>query len=229
MDFNALGGGWERVASFDASVDTSCPGDMGVYQIGSLRLCTNNNVSSNITSATYYPVQETYSQVRGLMTAYTSGQGYSFRLAGNFLNYNLNQVYMDGISLGIVDSSGFTKHIHSDVIGYKLSEQDYKSCYSTAQHVALHQHVIGKDSTCFMMWPSSIMPLTGVFDPDMKYFGDTWTGVCDNGGYYCRHPRKHFYKILGKELSSADNPLMVRLMSRSVLVLGLNSLDIQVR
>ncbi len=227
MDFHALGGGWERVAYFNSEVATSCPGDMGVYQIGSLLLCTNNNGSSNITSATYYPAQGTYSQVRGLMTGFISQEGKAFRPTGT-LNHNLNEVYMEGISLGIADSSGFIKHIHSSAVA-SHSTQWTDGCYLTAQQNGFSQHVIGNDLSCFTVWNAFLLPLTGVYSSTMEYFGDNWEGVCRDFTYYCRHIHKHFYKILGKELTSADNPLIVRLMSRDAVIIGLRSLDIYVR
>lgn len=226
---SALGGGWERVAYFNSSASSTCPGSMSNYTIGSLHLCTNN-VTSRITSASYTPLTTSYSQVMGLMTGYTSEAGFGFAPEGSRVT-NLQDVYMDGISLGITDSSNFIKHVHSTVVSdYSQSVTDSKySCYVYGQNNAYIPYVVGKDHTCSVLTSTMYMPLNGSASDTMQYFGDQWNGVCEDMSFYCRHVHRYFFKTLPKMLTSSDNMLTVRVMSHSNITIGLNHLELYVR
>lgn len=226
---SVLGGGWERVAYFDSSSSTSCPGTTENYTIGSLSLCTNN-VTSKIASANYTAVTTSFSQVMGLMTAYTSEAGFGFAPYGTRVT-DLQGVYMDGISLVITDDTDFVKHIHSTVVAdYTKSSEDKKfSCYLFGQSDAYLPYVVGADHTCSVLTSDMYMPLNGSTTETMQYFGDSWNGNCDDMAFYCRHVNRYFVKNLPQALTSADNMLTVRLMSHSNITIGLNHLEIYVR
>ena len=226
------GGGWERIAYFNSEDSgTTCPGNMGNYQLDSYHVCTNNNGSSNITEAIFHPVASSYSEVMGLMTGYVSGQAHGFTPNGVKVK-NLNTVYMDGMSLVIDDNSGFFKHVHSTAVAdYANSYSNpQQSCFIKDQNQALPPYTVGRDNTCTLIHFLMYMPLDGTIDPvHTHYFGDHWNGICEVMGYFCRHIERYFTKTLPKEFTSESNPLIVRIMSQSGIVIGMNFLDVYVR
>ena len=228
---SSSGGGWERIAYHNSELSVSCPGNMGNYRLGSFLVCTNNNGSSNITSAQYTPVTQSYSQVMGLMTGYISDSGQGFRLA-TIRNWHLiqdfNVVYMDGINLGIEDNTGFIKHVHSTPATDRANTI-FNLCYEYVQYPGLPPATVGADLTCTVMISDMFMPLNGTLNNATQFFGDTRYGSCEIYNRYCRRVHRYFLKTLPKQMSSADNPLIVRVMSANTLSIGMNFLDIYVR
>ena len=226
------GGGWERVVYYNSMIPTmNCPGNMVPFNLVSYRLCTNNRGLPNITGATYYPVTSTYSQVMGLMTGYVSDKPHAFYPKGSKV-VDLNTVYMDGISVTIYDGSGFHKHIHSTTAADWYNAFAYnrkQSCFVATQDQALPPHVVGKDNTCTLMYHNQYMPLDGSINPHTSYFGDYWLGACRVYVLFCRFPHRYFIKYLPVEYTSQDNPLVVRVMSRSDIVMAMNYIEIYVR
>ncbi len=228
---STLGGGWERVAYYNSEVNATCPGNMVDYDLGSYHVCSNNNGSSNITTAEYIPVSQSYSQITGLMTGYVSSEPHAFAPDGSIVT-NLNDVYMDGISLMIDDNSGFYKHVYSAAVaGYVNSFSSYReSCYVIGQNISFPPVTIGSDHSCTTIYYSMYMSLDGTIDiANTKYFGDNWESICSSLRYFCRDIDRYFIKTLPKELISVNNTLLVRIMSNTNIIISINFLEIYVR
>ena len=223
-----LEGGWERVLYYDSQEvpSATCPNDMVPFDLGEIyNLCTNNRGAGNITSTSGYAVTSSYSEVLGLISAFMTEQGHAFHPNGETI-VDMNDVYVEGISLTINDSSGFQKHIHSVTIGDYQTTDNSHSCFHAKQDPSQPPAIVGRDNTCHIVVYFNYMDINGIIGPHTKPFGDNMNCPVI---IFCRSPTRYFRKQLPNLYTSADHPLMLRLMSRSSNVIGLHFMDIYVR
>lgn len=234
----SLGGGWERTIHYNSSdTETVCPNDMQLMTVGSNhRLCTNNygDHSPNITSTgPNYPITSSYSEVMGLMTAYISGPGQGFHPYGHEAKYtNLNGVYAEGISLVVNDTTtGILKHLYTVTTADVYNENLSQSCFSYRKTPSLPSAIIGRDNTCIIaLYVHYINENdTSTVGQYTSPFGAADDGVCGNFVMFCQLPTRYFRKALPVSLNSSIHPLVVRVLSRSSIIIGLSFIDIYVR
>ncbi len=232
-----LGGGWERVVYYDSKVDTTCPGSMLWYTGSNHHLCTNlyNHWAGSYRAATYYPVTESYSQVRGFVRGYAYGNYLTAFVRNDYLyQANLDYTYMTGIDIMYEEglSYKYFKHIHSFVVSdlpfaYTPSQYTF-SCYIAGQNGAFIPAHIGNNHYCHSLSTAQQFSIYYPFFPGTTYFGDNWDGTCTNSEY-CRDVRRYFIKTIPKETISADHRLLVRVMAHPRNIIAMSFIDVYVR
>ena len=231
---STLGGGWERVAHYDSQEGTSCPGNFDQLFIQPHDTCTHNYDPSNTVSrsAVFTPVAKTYSQVRGLIVSYRFGHGYGFNERHDLQFQSVDQLFLDGYSILINDSSNNFKHIHS--IAYTRYTVIFYvpylplTCETFMPQDAMAQPALKGEYYCYVLDETDQLKSETITSPT-RTFGDNYAGTCADFPDYCRDVNRYFLRTSGKELSSSESSVQLRSVSHAERVLYLTFLDLYVR
>lgn len=224
-DMVTLGGGWERVAQFEASAMTTCPSDeFQTFGVNGIQLCSNNGtiVDVRITPST------TFSEIIGAASAYASGNLYAFRPDYSLLkSREFHGRFMDGVAVMLDDTSGALKHVYSYGIGkmYHAEAGGAKvdsACNSFGASNPLS--AIGSNYMCSLIDTDNE---AGASNP--LSFGDLSDELCVVYPRTCARPSAWFHRQLTKDYDATDTQIVLRLLSQYPGEIMLGSYVIYVR
>ncbi len=224
-DMETLGGGWERIAAFQASATTQCPSaEFVTFELNSKLLCTNAGNTVDI----HYTPSVSFSEILGAVSAYASGSVYAFRPDHSLLkSKEFKDRFIDGVAVMLDDSSGALKHIHSYGVGNLLNAQ------STGAKVHAGCSSYGADSPLSIIGPNHLCALLDT-DEEVRgsnpvAFTDMSDELCGLLPRTCARPSASFHHQLPKDYDPTHTQIVLRIVSQYPGEVVLSSYDIYVR
>ncbi len=205
-----LGGGWERIAEFEASAITSCPSEnLLTFELNGRQLCSNNGT---IVDIRFTPLTS-FSEVRGTVSAYATGDLHAFRPSYSFLNArDFHGRFVDGVAFMLDDSSGAYKHIYSYGVGNFLNAQSSGAkkdagCNSYGANNPIS--VISPNYMCSLIDTGNE---AGASNPIP--FGDLNDELCSVLPRTCARPSAWFHHQLPKDYEPMNTEIVLRVSSQ---------------
>lgn len=222
---DTLGGGWERVIDFHASqLLPDCPSLFLPLSYNGTYLCSNNG---GIIEMRYTVVGKSFSEFRGSVVAYASGELFAFSPGfSSQQSRDINGHFVDGVAVLVDDQTAHLKHIHSFGIGNYEHTDDvilqHASCPGYGSPTP--SSVLGSHYTCALLRVENILsgshPLP-VWDLNTDY--------CESVQRLCTQPSAWFYRQVARNYLSNNTELVVKVMSQFPGVIALRDLTVYVR
>ena len=174
---NCGAGLWHRVAFLDMSDSfQQCPSSLSLYNItGGVIACGRPGSSSESCPAVSYTTNRRYSKVCGRVIGYQYGSPDAF----SSYDPNLNETYMDGISITHIHGTQCT-HIWSYVAGISEIAYTHSNCPCTFSYAFGPQSFVGSSYYC-----ESGNPNVGFdhqwYSSDLLWDGQQCEGICCTG------------------------------------------------
>lgn len=206
-DMVALGGGWERVALFDASNSLQCPGTLNPHAFNGTTLCSNSGVTAEVRFIPTAP----FSEMRGTVSAYVAGDLEAFLpYLSPFLQLDINGHFMDGVAVMLDDQSGHLKFVHAFGIG-RLENVAIKldtTCPSYGAKPPIS--IIGSNYACALLRSQDL-----ISSADPHAYGDLNSEICNTLPNTCVSPSSWFHRQLPNNYYPGEVEIILRVLSES--------------
>ena len=212
------GGGWTRVTSFDASVD-SCPGDWVVVP-GSPTVCARELSTAGSRSA-LFAAPFAYQEVLGFAVGYQKASTDAFNGGAS----TLDQDYVDGVSITYRNAADERVHLWTYASGWSDTDRSQVVNMCPCHGGRTAPAFVGSDYWCESGTPGDAV-MQGC---QLWHFGDRlWDGDIDGTACDIADPAPWFEQNLPQPTTS---PIEVRLMMNQVSCedIGIAQLQLYVR
>ena len=194
-------GGWMRVAHVNMSQDgASCPQGLTQKNMSGLRLCGKYSIYCE--GILFSALGLSYSRVCGQLRGYQYGSTDAFRYYIDNSNININQGYVDGVSITYDTAS--PKHIWTYAVGYGLA-LDTSSCPCNSNSTAQVPPYVGSDYYC-ETGNDANRSRNSFFPNDPLWDGQQCDGV---EAPCCTHPNMPWFSKTLSETTTEDIQLRV--------------------
>ena len=204
-DMIALGGGWERVALFDASYSLQCPGTLDPYSFDGTTLCSNSGTTAEVR---FIPTAS-FSEMRGTVSAYVAGDVNAFLPhLSPFLQLEINGHFMDGVAVMLDDRSGHLKHVHGFGVG-RLENVAIKldtTCPSYGAKPPIS--IVGPNYACALLQSQDL-----ISSADPHAYGDLNSELCGTIPNACVSPSSWFHRQLPNDYYPDAVEIVLRVLS----------------
>ena len=203
-----LGGGWERIALFNASATVSCPeGTLAPQVVDGATLCSNNGA---IAEVHFTPVAP-FSELRGAVSAYVTGDPDAFSpYLSPILQLDIQGRFMDGVAIMLDDQTGYLKHVYSYGVGRleSVATELDSTCPSFGARPPIS--VIAPNYACALLRSQDLL---GSSTPHT--YGDLDNDLCSTIPNTCLRPSSWFHRQLANDYYPSNVEIVVRVLSQN--------------
>ena len=223
-DMETQGGGWERVATFEASATTECPSENLMPEIlqNGVAVCSNNGSIVDI----HFTSTAIFSELKGAVSAYANEAALDgfYPHQSSTLSYDIDGHFMDGVAVMLDDHSGYPKFVYGYGVSHYSNTSPTSDASCNSYSASDPNTIIGPHYKCAVVQEANT-----AYTLEPLPFSDLNDELCEVLPRTCADPSASFYRQLGTDYTPSDADVVLKVLSEPPSTILLKSYSIYVR